>query len=98
MLRLSFVWCFRHKFFSFRVSSVGVMVGLMLMVLVGIMVFQSMLMLVEGVVGSGQRFVEFKLLGQFQSDVASRRGCGKGSATVQTALDLRKMVGDPAVC
>ena len=47
------------------------MVGTMSMVLLGIMVFQPMLLLGGGVAGSGERLVESKLLEQFQSDVAS---------------------------
>ena len=62
---------------GFRVSSVGVVVEQMPMVFVGIMVSQSMLLLVEGVANSGERLVESKLLERFGSDVASWRGNGE---------------------
>ena len=50
----------------------------MSMVLLGIMVFQPMLLLVGGVAGPGERLVDSKLLEQFQSDIACWRGGGDG--------------------
>jgi hypothetical protein len=49
-------------FSSFQGSSVGVMVGQMLMVFLGIMVSQSMPLLVGGVADASEGLVEFKLL------------------------------------
>jgi hypothetical protein len=50
------------------------MVGQMLMVLLGIMVSQSMALLVGSVADSGERLVESKLLEWLQPGAASRRG------------------------
>jgi hypothetical protein len=50
------------------------MVGQMLMVLLGIIVSQSMYLLVGGVVDTGERLVESKLLKWLRSGVASWRG------------------------
>jgi hypothetical protein len=49
-------------FLGFRGSSIGVMVGQMLMVLLRIMVFQYMPLLVRGVADISERLVESKLL------------------------------------
>jgi hypothetical protein len=62
---------FRPRFSRFCGSSVGVMVGQMLRVLLGIMVSQSMPLLVGGVADPGQRLVESKLLEWLRSGAAS---------------------------
>jgi hypothetical protein len=61
-------------YLGFRDSSVNVMVGWILMVLVGITVSQPMLLLVGCDAGANKRFVEPKLLEWLQSGVASWRG------------------------
>jgi hypothetical protein len=71
-----------------------------LIVLVGIMVFQPMLLLVGGDAGTGEKFVKPKLLEWFRFGAASchgdRLGCS-WSATGLTVACLSKTVWDPAV-
>jgi hypothetical protein len=66
-------------FSGFRGSSVGVMVGQMLMVFLGIMISQSMPLLVGGVADASEGLVEFKLLEWLRSDVVSVKNLGNFS-------------------
>jgi hypothetical protein len=76
------------------------MVGQMMMVLLGIMVFQSMLLLVGGVADADKRLVESKLLKWLRSGATSWCGGRDGlfwSAAILTVVCLRKPMEDPAV-
>jgi hypothetical protein len=61
-------------YLGFRVSSFSVVVERMFMVIVGIMIFQPMLVLVRGDAGTSERFVEPKILEWLRPSVASWHG------------------------
>ena len=63
------------------------MVKRMLMVLVGIIVFQPMLLLVGGVADADERLVESKLLDQLRSGAVSWRGDGDGLLSECSGVD-----------
>jgi hypothetical protein len=77
-----------------RYSSVNVMVEQMLMVLLGIMVSQSMLLLVGGVADVGERLVESKKLEWLRSGAASWRGARDGLLLERGGFDYCVVVED----
>jgi hypothetical protein len=86
---------FLFKIFSgFQGSSVGVMVGQMLMVFLGIMVSQFMPLLVGGVADTSERLVESKMLEWLRSNVVSCRGGKDGLLLVCGDLDCYMFVED----
>jgi hypothetical protein len=61
-------------YLGFQVSSFSIIVEQMLMVIVGIMIFQPLLLLVRGDAGASERFVEPKILEWLRPGVVSWRG------------------------
>ena len=75
----------------------------MVMVLIGIMVFQPVLLLVSDVVGTAEAVVKSKLFQRLQSSGVSWRDDGRGLAAFQVravmnVADMRKTMEDSGAC